>query len=119
MKYDMEFFEHHWMPFTSNRDFKSDPRMVVRGEGVYLYSHEGKRILDGSSGLFCCAAGHSRPEIAEAVYSQLKELAYVAPFQLAQPLSFELARRIAALTPTGLDYVFFGNSGSEAVETAV
>ena len=119
MKYDMEFFEHHWMPFTSNRDFKSDPRIVVRGEGVYLYSHEGERILDGSSGLFCCAAGHSRPEIAEAVYSQLKELSYVAPFQLAQPLSFELARRIAALTPTGLDYVFFGNSGSEAVETAV
>jgi beta-alanine--pyruvate transaminase len=69
--------------------------------------------------LFCCAAGYSRPEIAEAVYSQLKELSYVAPFQLAQPLSFELARRIAALTPATLDHVFFGNSGSEAVETAV
>lgn len=119
MKYDMEFLENHWMPFTSNRDFKSSPRIVVRGEGVYIYSDDGRRILDGSSGLFCCAAGHSRPEIAEAVYSQLKELSYVAPFQLAHPLSFELARRLANLTPAGLDHLFFVNSGSEAVETAV
>ncbi len=67
MKYDMEFLENHWMPFTSNRDFKSNPRIVVRGEGVYIYSDDGHRIQDGSSGLFCCAAGHSRLEIAEAV----------------------------------------------------
>ena len=73
MKYDLEFLENYWMPFTSNRDFKADPRLVVRGEGVYMYSQEGERILDGSSGLFCCAAGHSRPEIAEAVYAQLKD----------------------------------------------
>ena len=119
MKYDMEFFENHWMPFTSNQDFKSEPRMIVRGEGVYFFSHDGQRILDGSSGLFCCAAGHSRPEIAEAVYAQLRELSYVPPFQLGQPLSFELARRIAALTPGTLDHIFFCNSGSEAVETAV
>ena len=119
MKYDMEFLENHWMPFTSNRDFKSSPRIVVRGEGVYIYSDDGHRILDGSSGLFCCAAGHSRLEIAEAVYSQLQELSYVAPFQLAHPLSFELARRLSKLTPRGLDQIFFVNSGSEAVDTAV
>jgi beta-alanine--pyruvate transaminase len=119
MKYDIEFLENYWMPFTSNRDFKADPRIVVRGEGVYMYNDNGDRILDGSSALFCCAAGHSRPEIAEAVYAQLKELAYAPSFQLAQPLSFELARRVAGLTPTGLDHVFFVNSGSEAVDTAM
>ena len=119
MKYDLEFLENYWMPFTSNRDFKADPRLVVRGEGVYMYSQEGERILDGSSGLFCCAAGHSRPEIAEAVYAQLKEAAYVPPFQLSQPLAFELARRVSQLTPDGLDHIFFVNSGSEAVDTAM
>ena len=119
MKYDPEFLENYWMPFTSNRDFKADPRLVVRAEGVYMYSHEGERILDGSSGLFCCAAGHSRPEIAEAVYSQLKEAAYVPPFQLSQPLAFELARRVSQMTPVGLDHIFFVNSGSESVDTAM
>ena len=119
MKYDLEFLENYWMPFTSNRDFKADPRLVVRGEGVYMYSQEGERILDGSSGLFCCAAGHSRPEIAEAVYAQLKEAAYVPPFQLSQPLAFELARRVSQLTPDGLDHIYFVNSGSEAVDTAM
>ena len=119
MNYDMEFLQHHWMPFTSNREFKSNPRIVVRGEGVYMYSHDGERILDGSSGLFCCAAGHSRPEIAEAVYAQLKELAYAPPFQMGQPLSFELARRVSNLTPDGLDHIFFVNSGSESIDTAM
>ena len=119
MKYDLEFLENYWMPFTSNRDFKADPRLVVRGEGMYMYSHEGDRILDGSSGLFCCAAGHSRPEIAEAVYAQLKEAAYVPPFQMSQPLAFELARRVSQMTPAGLDHIFFVNSGSESVDTAM
>ena len=119
MKYDPEFLENYWMPFTSNRDFKADPRIVVRSEGVYMYNDSEDRILDGSSGLFCCAAGHSRPEIAQAVHDQLKASAYVPPFQLAQPLSFELARRVAKLTPDGLDHIFFGNSGSEAVDTAM
>ena len=105
MKYDLEFLENYWMPFTSNREFKADPRLVVRGEGMYMYSHEGERILDGSSGLFCCAAGHSRPEIAEAVYAQLKEAAYVPPFQLRQPFAFELARRVSQMTPAGLDHI--------------
>jgi len=107
MKYDIEFLENYWMPFTANRDFKADPRIIVRGEGVYMYTPEDEAILDGSSGLFCCAAGHSRPEIAEAVYAQLQQAAYVPPFQLSQPLSFELARRVAQLTPNGLDHIFF------------
>ena len=119
MNAKVKSLEYQWMPFTSNRDFKAEPRLLARGEGVYYWSREGKKILDGSSGLFCCAAGHSRPEIAEAVGRQLKELDYCAPFQGGHPLSFELARRVAALTPGDLDYVFFGNSGSEAVDTAL
>ena len=119
MKYDPEFLENYWMPFTSNRDFKADPRIVERSEGMYMYNDAGDRILDGSSALFCCAAGHSRPEIAEAVHNQLKECAYVPPFQLAQPLAFELARRVAKLTPDGLDHIFFGCSGSEAIDSAM
>jgi beta-alanine--pyruvate transaminase len=111
--------EHHWMPFTANRDFKADPRLLVRAEGVYYWNHKGQRVLDGSSGLFCCAAGHGRREIAEAVGKQLQELDFCAPFQSGQLLSFELAARIAALTPEDLDYIFFGNSGSEAVDTAL
>lgn len=119
MKLDIETMAYHWMPFTGNRDFKSDPRMVVRAEGVYYWDQDGNKILDGSSGLFCCAAGHSRPEIAEAVYKQMQELAYCPPFQLAQPLSFEFAKRVAKLTPDGLDHIFFVNSGSESIDTAM
>ncbi|MFQ5545548.1 MAG: aspartate aminotransferase family protein [Acidiferrobacterales bacterium] len=119
MNISSEKLEHHWMPFTANRDFKANPRIFVSGEGVYYKSHEGKRILDGSSGLFCVAAGHGRREIADAVGKQLMELDYCAPFQGAHPLSFELAQRLAALTPSDLDYVFFANSGSEAVDTAL
>ena len=111
--------EYQWMPFTANRDFKAEPRLIVRAEGVYYWSHEGQKILDGSSGLFCCAAGHGRPEIAKAVGEQLKQLDFCAPFQGGHPLSFELARRVAALTPGDLDYIFFANSGSEAVDSAL
>jgi len=107
------------MPFTSNRDFKANPRLIVRGEGVYLWNHKEQRILDGSSGLFCVAAGHGRHEIAKAVGDQLMELDYTAPFQLGHPGAFETARRISGLTPEGLDHVFFTNSGSESVETAM
>jgi beta-alanine--pyruvate transaminase len=119
MKLDRDSMYNYWMPFTGNRDFKSDPRVMVRGEGVYVWNQHGDRILDGSSGLFCCAAGHSRPEIAEAVFAQLKELAYAPPFQIAQPKSFEFARRLAAITPGDLNHIFFANSGSEAVDTAL
>lgn len=119
MNISSEKLEHYWMPFTANRDFKANPRIFVSGEGMYYKSHEGKRILDGSSGLFCVAAGHGRREIADAVGKQLMELDYCAPFQSAHPLAFELAQRVAALTPGDLDYVFFTNSGSEAVDTAL
>lgn len=111
--------DYHWMPFTANREFKAAPRLMVRGEGAYYWNHHGERILDGSSGLFCCPAGHARPEIAEAVYRQLQEMDYCAPFQQGHPGSFELARRVAALTPADINRVFFVNSGSEAVDTAM
>src|SRR5690242_21839492 len=107
-----------WMPFTPNRDFKSDPRMVVRAEGLYYYNDRGDKIIDASSGLFCVAAGHCRKEIAEAVHQQLGELDF-APFLRGHPKSFELASRVAELTPGDLNRIFFVNSGSEAVDTAM
>jgi beta-alanine--pyruvate transaminase len=119
MKYATNTLEHYWMPFTANRDFKERPRIFVRGEGVYYWNHHGDRLIDGSSGLFCCAAGHGRHEIAEAVAAQIMELDYGPPFQGGHPAQFELARRVAALTPEGMDRIFFGNSGSEAVDTAI
>ncbi|MGA8260779.1 MAG: aminotransferase class III-fold pyridoxal phosphate-dependent enzyme [Arenicellales bacterium] len=119
MKLDQDSMYNYWMPFTGNRDFKADPRIMVRGEGVYVWNQNGDRVLDGSSGLFCCAAGHSRREIADAVHGQMKELAYAPPFQVAQPKAFELARRVAELTPADLDHIFFVNSGSESVDTAM
>jgi beta-alanine--pyruvate transaminase len=111
--------EHHWLPFTSNRDFKADPRLMVKAEGVYYWNHKGGRLIDGSAGLFCSAAGHGREEIAEAVYKSMLELDYTPHFQLAHPASFELARKVAALMPGDLDYVFFCNSGSESIDTAI
>jgi beta-alanine--pyruvate transaminase len=111
--------EAHWMPFTGNRDFKADPRLVLKSEGVWLTDHKGGRVLDGSSGLFCVAAGHGRKEIAEAVHQALLANDYVAPFQLGQPTSFALAQKVADLLPEPLNHVFFVNSGSEAVDTAL
>ena len=119
MSYTTNTLENHWMPFTANRDFKADPRLLVKAEGVHYWTHTGRRILDGSSGLFCCAAGHGRREIAEAVGSQLRQLDYGPPFQWGHPSSFELANRLARITPGDLDHVFFANSGSEAVDTAL
>ena len=109
----------YWMPFTPNRDFKQDPKMVVRAEGMYYWNDRGDKILDGASGLFCVAAGHARREIADAVSAQLRQLDYVAPFTRGHPRQFELATRVAELTPGDLDHVFFTNSGSEAVDTAM
>src|SRR4029078_11868148 len=108
-----------WMPFTPNRDFKADPRSVVKAEGMYYWNDRGERIIDASSGLFCVAAGHGRTEIADAVHRQLRDLDFVAPFLRAHPKSFELASRVAALTPGDLNKIFFVNSGSEAVDTAM
>ncbi|NQV84634.1 MAG: aspartate aminotransferase family protein [Rhodospirillales bacterium] len=119
MQYTANSLEKQWMPFTANRDFKKDPRLVVRGEGIYYWDHKGGKILDGSSGLFCAAAGHCRPEIAEAVHKQLQENDFAPPFQMGHPGAFELAEKIARLTPDGIDHVFFTNSGSEAIDTAL
>ncbi|GJL80677.1 MAG: aspartate aminotransferase family protein [marine bacterium B5-7] len=119
MKLDQESMRNYWMPFTGNRDFKTDPRIFVRAEGVYYWNDKGDKIIDASSGLFCCAAGHCRKEIADAVYAQMQALDYSPPFQTAQPLAFEFARRVAELTPAGLDHIFFTNSGSESVDTAM
>lgn len=111
--------EHHWLPFTANRHFKEEPRLMSKAEGMYYWNHKGERIIDACSGLFCCAAGHGRKEIAEAVQKQLMEMDYATSFQLGHPSSFELAYRIAAMMPGDINRVFFANSGSEAVETAM
>ena len=111
--------DEYWMPFTPNRDFKADPKMIVRAEGMYYWNDRGEKLIDASSGLFCCAAGHGRKEIAEAVGRQLAELDFSAPFLRGHPKQFELATRVAELTPGDLNRIFFGNSGSEAVESAM
>ncbi len=114
-----EQLEAYWMPYTGNRQFKRDPRMVVAAEGVHLIDDRGRRVLDGLSGLWCCGAGHNRREITEAVHAQMQVLDYAPSFQFGHPGAFELANTIKALTPDGLDYVFYTNSGSECVETAM
>jgi len=119
MQYTANSLENHWMPFTANRDFKADPRLMVKAEGMYYWDHKGGKILDGSSGLFCSAAGHCRPEIADAVSAQLRINDFTPPFQSNHPGSFELAAKISKLTPDGIDHVFFANSGSEAIDTAL
>ena len=111
--------EEHWMPFTGNRDFKENPRLIVAGEGMYYTDHKGGKIIDGSSALFCSPAGHRRPEIADAVHKQLMTNSYTPHFQIGHPGSFELARRVAALLPDPINHVFFTNSGSESIDTAL
>jgi len=111
--------EEHWMPFTGNRDFKENPRLIVQGEGVYYTEHKGGKVIDGSSALFCSPAGHGRKEIADAVHKQLLTNSYSAPFQLGHPGSFELARKVTALLPEPMNHVFFVNSGSESIDTAL
>ena len=111
--------EAHWMPYTANRQFKDDPRMVVAAEGVHLIDDLGRRVLDGLSGLWCTAAGHNRKEITEAVYKQMQTLDYAPAFQFGHPGSFQLANRIISLMPEGLEYVFFTNSGSECADTSL
>ncbi|MFT5693681.1 MAG: beta-alanine--pyruvate transaminase [Oceanicoccus sp.] len=109
----------HWMPFTGNREFKKNPRMIDTAEGLYYRDMEGRQVMDGLSGLWTSGAGHCRPEITAAVSKQLASLDYSPGFQFGHKLSFELANRIVELTPEGLDYVFFTNSGSDSVETAL
>jgi beta-alanine--pyruvate transaminase len=111
--------ENHWMPFTDNRGFKDDPRLIASASGVYMKSHRGTSIIDGSSGLFCSPAGHCHPKIIEAVHEQMKINTYTAPFGLGHQASFDLADKVAELTPTEMNHVFFVNSGSEAIDTAL
>ena len=111
--------DHHWMPFTANRDFRQEPKIVTRGAGTMYYGERDQPIHDACSGLFTCPAGHGRVEIADAVRDQLMTLDYVPSFTRGHPLSFRLAERIAELLPPGLDRIFFANSGSEAIETAL
>ena len=111
--------EAYWMPFTANRQFKAAPRMVVKAEGMYYTTDDGRRILDGFAGLWCCNAGHGRKPIVEAIQKQAATMDYAPAFQLGHPLAFDLANRIVELAPGKLDHVFFCNSGSEAVDTAL
>ncbi|MDP6968037.1 MAG: aspartate aminotransferase family protein [Gammaproteobacteria bacterium] len=109
----------HWMPFTANRQFKKDPRMIVAAKGRYYTDAQGRQIFDGLSGLWTCGLGHGREEIAEAVAQQARSLDYSPGFQFGQPKSFELANRIVEFMPEGLNRVFFTGSGSESVDTAL
>jgi beta-alanine--pyruvate transaminase len=109
----------YWMPFTGNRNFKKDPRIIVEAHGAYFIDAEGRRILDGLSGLWCTGLGHGRPEITDAVTRQIKRLDYSPAFQFAHPLAFELAHKIRSLMPSGLNHVFFTGSGSEAADTSL
>ncbi|MCC6948090.1 MAG: aspartate aminotransferase family protein [Bradyrhizobiaceae bacterium] len=111
--------EAYWMPFTANRAFKQRPRLVVRARDMHYYKSDGSAVLDGAAGMWCCNAGHNRSPIVEAIQRQAGELDYAPPFQFGIPQAFTLANRIAALAPAGLDHVFFANSGSEAVDTAL
>ena len=108
-----------WIPFTANRSFKADPRMLASAKDMHFQTPEGRRILDGTAGLWCVNAGHCRPRIVEAIQKQAAILDFAPTFNLAHPLAFELATRVADLMPEGLDHVFFTNSGSESVETAL
>ena len=116
---DAAWLEAHWMPFTANRQFKRDPRMIVGAQGAYFTDGDGRQVFDGLSGLWCTGLGHGRREIADAVGKQAAQLDYAPAFQFGHPLSFELANAIKARTPAGLDHVFFCASGSEAADTAL
>ena len=111
--------EAYWMPFTANRQYKAKPRMMAKADGMYYTTDDGREILDGFAGLWCCNAGHCRKPIIEAIQKQAATMDYAPAFQMGHPLAFELANRIVALAPGKLDHVFFCNSGSEAVDTAL
>ncbi|MBB3147787.1 beta-alanine--pyruvate transaminase [Phyllobacterium trifolii] len=117
--YGTNNLEAFWMPFTANRQFKENPRLLVSAKDMHYKSHDGREVLDGTAGLWCCNAGHGRPKIVEAVQKQVAELDYAPAFQMGHPKAFELAARLAAMLPSPLDHVFFTNSGSESVDTAL
>ena len=109
----------HWMPFSANRNFQKDPRIIVAAEGSWLTDDKGRKVYDSLSGLWTCGAGHSRKEIQEAVARQLGTLDYSPGFQYGHPLSFQLAEKIAGLLPGELNHVFFTGSGSECADTSI
>lgn len=111
--------EEFWMPFTPQRLFKGAPRMVVRAKGMYYYDEQGKEILDGAAGMWCVNAGHDQPQVKEAIVAQLNDLDYAPAFQFGHPSVFRAASRLIAGMPQGFSHVFFSNSGSEAVDTAL
>jgi beta-alanine--pyruvate transaminase len=111
--------EAYWLPFTSNRAFKASPRLIARAKDMHYYTPDGRAVLDGTAGLWCTNAGHNREPIVAAIRAQAAELDYAPAFQFSHPKAFELASRVAALAPADLDHVFFCNSGSEAVDTAL
>lgn len=108
-----------WMPFTANRQFKKNPRMFVGAKDMHYTTADGREVLDGTAGLWCCNAGHCRPKITEAIQQQAAEMDYAPAFQMGHPGAFELANRLTDISPDGLDHVMFTNSGSESVETAL
>jgi beta-alanine--pyruvate transaminase len=111
--------ESYWLPFTPNRAFKAAPRLIARAKDMHYFTPDGRKVLDGGAGLWCVNAGHNREPIVQAIQSQAAELDYSPAFQFSHPKAFELASRVAALAPGDLDHVFFCNSGSEAVDTAL
>ena len=111
--------DEFWMPFTANRQFKAAPRLLARAEGMHYYTPEGRPVLDGTAGLWCVNAGHGRREIVEAVQRQAATMDFAPTFQMGHPLAFEAATAVARVAPTGLDRVFFTNSGSESADTAI
>src|SRR4051795_7129849 len=111
--------EAFWMPFTANRDFKANPRLIAGADGVHYTMLDGRRIIDSAAGLWCCNAGHNHPRIVEAIRRQAGELDYAPSFQWGHTKAFELASRLAAMMPGDLDHAFFTNSGSESVDTAL
>jgi beta-alanine--pyruvate transaminase len=108
-----------WMPFTANRQFKANPRLLSRAKGMHYFTPEGRRLLDGTAGLWCVNAGHGREQISDAVAAQIREMEYAPLFNMGHPIAFEFAERLANLAPEGLNRVFFTNSGSESVDTAL
>lgn len=110
---------HLWMPFTANKQFKEDPRLLVGAKGMYYTTANGQQILDATSGLWCVNAGHGREEISNAIAEQTRTLDYAPSFQIGHKDSFRAAKAVAELMPTGLDRIFFTNSGSEAIDTAL
>jgi len=116
---DRDALEAFWMPFTANRQFKAHPRLLAKASGMHYWTPDGRQVLDGVAGLWCVNAGHGRREITEAVSRQIAEMDYAPPFQMGHPAAFELANEIVRWLPATLDHVFFTNSGSESVDTAL